>query len=601
MTSGSIGGLGAARPRALAQEGSARATRAARAVWARPELLLALGVAAALNLWGLSRNGWANTFYAGAVRSMASSWHDFLFASLDRSGLMTVDKPPLAFWIQALSVRVFGWHSLSILVPQALMGVAAVGLTYDLVRRRFGRVAGFAAGLALALTPITVAISRHNNPDQALILCCVAALWFCVRGLEDGRTRWIVWSGVCVGLGFEAKMSVALFVVPGIALAWLWSAPVASVWVRVRRLAWGGLAMAVVGLAWPLLVTLTPAADRPWISGTSDNSVWSLIVSYNGVGRVTGQAGAPTTAGGGGGGGFSAGATGVFRLLDSSLGGQAGWLIGFAIVAGVGLVVLTRLRRADPRTGWLIAVGGAFAVSAVVFSLASGIVHPYYVSFLAPWTAMLIGAGVGEALRPGVRARAFGALAIAGGAVTELVVIGQAGGSVSWATPLVIVVCALAVVALLVVAFPARVRAVVVAVALAALLAAPAAWAVDTLGHATSSTFPAGGPASAGVGLRRAGRLWRAWRLRWRVAGLVGCVVGLAGASLAGVGRRSAARRLGGRFGRCGRRRCGGRGRRRVRRRRLDAAGGIAVRRVPRRRHGRGREPEQRRGGDRRR
>ena len=146
---------------------------------------------------------------------MASSWHDFLFASLDRTGLMTVDKPPLAFWIQALSVRVFGWHSLSILVPQALMGVAAVGLTYDLVRRRFGRGGGFAAALALALTPMTVAISRHNNPDQALILCCVAALWFCVRGLEDGRTRWIVWSGVCVGLGFETKMSVALFVVPG--------------------------------------------------------------------------------------------------------------------------------------------------------------------------------------------------------------------------------------------------------------------------------------------------------------------------------------------------------------------------------------------------
>jgi 4-amino-4-deoxy-L-arabinose transferase-like glycosyltransferase len=495
VTSGSIGGLGAARPRALVQE---RTARVARAVWARPELLLALGIAAALNLWGLSRNGWANTFYAGAVRSMSSSWHDFLFASLDRTGLMTVDKPPLAFWIQALSVRVFGWHSLSILVPQALMGVAAVGLTYDLVRRRFGRVAGFAAGLALALTPMTVAISRHNNPDQALILCCVAALWFCVRGLEDGRTRWIVWSGICVGLGFEAKMSVALFVVPGIALAWLWAAPIASMWVRVRRLALGGLAMTIVGLAWPVLVTLTPAADRPWISGTSDNSIWSLIVSYNGVGRVTGQTGAPTTAGGGGGGGgFSSGSTGLFRLLDSSLGGQAGWLIGFAIVAAVGLVVLTRLRRGDARSGWLIAVGGAFAVSAVVFSLASGIVHPYYVSFLAPWTAMLIGAGVGEALRPGLAARAFGALAIAAGAVTELVVLGQAGGSVSWAKPLVIIVCALSIVALLVVAFPARVRAVAVAVALAALLSAPAAWAVETLGHATSSTFPAGGPASA--------------------------------------------------------------------------------------------------------
>ena len=153
---------------------------------ARPELLGVLVVAALLNLWGLQTNGWANTFYSAAVRSMTTSWHDFLFASLDKAGLMTVDKPPLALWVQALSARVFGLNSLSILVPQALMGVAAAGLTYDLVRRRFGRAAGAAAGLALALTPMTVAISRHNNPDQLLILCSVAALWFAARALEDG-------------------------------------------------------------------------------------------------------------------------------------------------------------------------------------------------------------------------------------------------------------------------------------------------------------------------------------------------------------------------------------------------------------------------------
>ena len=138
---------------------------------------------------------------------------------------MTVDKPPLALWVQSLSVRVFGYHPLSMLVPQALMGVASVALVYDLVRRRFGRVGGFAAGLALALTPITVAISRHNNPDALLVLCCVAALWFALRALEDGRTRWLVLAGLCVGLGFETKMLVALTVVPGIALGYLLIAP----------------------------------------------------------------------------------------------------------------------------------------------------------------------------------------------------------------------------------------------------------------------------------------------------------------------------------------------------------------------------------------
>lgn len=361
--------------------------RLVSAVRGRPELPGVLAIAALLNLWALSTNGWANTFYSGAVRSMTTSWHDFLFASLDKTGLMTVDKPPLALWVQALSARIFGVNSLSILVPQALMGVAAAGLTYDLVRRSFGRPAGFAAGIALALTPIAVAISRHNNPDQLLILCCVAALWFAVRALEDGRTRWLVWCGVCVGLGFETKMAVALFVVPGIALAYLWIAPRGRV-AALRQLTLGAVAMAAVGLAWPLLVTLTPAADRPWISGTSDNSIWSLIFNYNGVGRVTGQTGAPGAIGGGGGGGAFGGSTGVFRLLQSGLGDQGGWLIGFAIVAGIGLLVASRLRRSGPRSGWLIAVGGAFAVSAVVFSYASGIFHPYYVSFLAPWTAM---------------------------------------------------------------------------------------------------------------------------------------------------------------------------------------------------------------------
>ncbi len=498
-----------------------------------PEVGAVVAVAAVLNFWGLSRNGWANTFYSAAVRSMASSWHDFLFASLDKTGLMTVDKPPAALWVQALSVRIFGFDSLAILIPEALMGVAAAVLSWDLVRRRFGRAAGFAAGITLALTPITVAMSRHNNPDELLILCCVAALWFAVRALEDGRTRWLVWCGVCIGLGFEAKMSVALFVVPGIFLAYLWVAPTRQPPARhpaspdraarvssgcrsrlraLGQLLWGGLALAVVGLAWPVLVWLTPAADRPWISGTSDNSIWSLIVNYNGVGRVTGQTGAPGAfgGGGGGGGGASAGSTGVGRLLSSSLGGQAGWLIGFGLVAGLAILVVSRLRRADARTGWLIVVGGAFIVSAVVFSEASGIFHPYYVSFLAPWVAMLVGAGVGEALSGGRSGQIIGPLAVAGGAVTELIVLGNvgSGSGVSWATPLVIavcVVCALALAIRLSGRVGVRVRAAVVAVALAALLAAPATWAADTLGHATSSTFPAGGPAGEGMGFGGAG------------------------------------------------------------------------------------------------
>src|SRR5439155_956749 len=243
---------------------------------------------------------------------MSSSWHNFLFASLDPSGVMTVDKPPLALWVQALSVRAFGYQPLSVLVPQALIGVASVALTYDRVRRRFGRLGGFVGGLALALTPMTVAISRHNNPDALLVLCCVAALWSAVRALELGRARWLALAGVCVGLGFETKMGVALTVVPGIALAWLAAAP------RGRRLVARGLgvftaAAVAVGGAWPALVELTPAGARPWVAGTSDNRALSLIFGYNGLGRVDGQAGGPGGARGPGGGALFGSAPGPLR------------------------------------------------------------------------------------------------------------------------------------------------------------------------------------------------------------------------------------------------------------------------------------------------
>src|SRR3954453_19815298 len=433
---------------------------------------------------------------------MASSWHNFLYGSFAASGVMTVDKPPLSLWVQTLSVKAFGFSSLAILVPQALMGMGSVALVYDLTRRRFGRAAGGVAGLVLAFTPMTVAISRHNNPDALLVLCSVAALWFLVRGLEDGRTRWLVLSGVSIGLGFETKMAVALMVLPGIPAAWLWMAPRGRL-AAVRQLFAGGLAMAAVACAWPLLVTLTPASSRPWISGTSDNSIWSLIFSYNGVGRLDGQAGGPAGGGGpggGGGGGFFGGSTGPLRLLNSAMGGQAGWLLGVALVGVVALVAVTRLRRDDARTGWLIATGGAFLTCAVTFSFAKGIFHPYYVSLLAPFTAALVGAVAAQALARDYAARIVGPLAVAAGLVTELIVLHNSPGQLTWLPPVLIVGGLIAALAL---AAPgtARLRKAVLVGALALLIWAPATWAFDTLGHATSGTFPSGGPASASTGL----------------------------------------------------------------------------------------------------
>jgi 4-amino-4-deoxy-L-arabinose transferase-like glycosyltransferase len=491
------------RPEAFDQSPTAAGTR--RRALPFPELGALLLLTGVLNLWALDRNGWANTYYSATVRSMSTSWHNFLYGSFDPSGLMTVDKPPLALWVQALSARVFGFHSLSVLVPQALMGVATVALVYDLTRRMWGRTAGFVAGLVLAITPITVAISRHNNPDALLALCCVGALWCLVRALQDGRTRWIVLAGVCVGLGFETKMGAALLVVPAIVAAWLWVAPRGRL-AAVRQLLAGGAAMVVVGGAWPLLMALTPASSRPWISGTSDNSILSLIVNYNGLGRVDGQAGGPAGNPGGGGPGGSTtfgGATGPLRLLNEGLGGQAGWLLGFALVAILALVVATRLRRADARTGWLVAAGGIFLTIAVMFSFAQGIFHPYYVAQLAPFTAVLVGAGSGWFLSRHRAAGLFAAAALAAGVATEVLVLHDLPGQLTWLPAVLLVAGAVTAVALVAVRGP--LRGAVLAAALGLLLLAPASWAVQTLGHATNGTFPAGGPSQTGFGGGRGG------------------------------------------------------------------------------------------------
>jgi 4-amino-4-deoxy-L-arabinose transferase-like glycosyltransferase len=490
---------------------SRRMSRALAAVRRAPEIGGLIGLAALLNLWALGRNDWANTYYSAAVRSMAASWHNFLYASMDPSGVMTVDKPPLSLWIQTLSARVFGFYPLAILVPQALMGMAGVVLVYDLVRRRFGRLGGCVAGLALATTPIAVAMSRHNNPDALLTLCCVAAVWFAVRGLEDGRTRWLVLAGIAVGLGFETKMLVAFVVVPAIALAWLWLAPRGRL-AAIRQLLAGGAALLVVGGAWPLLIMLTPAAERPWISGTSDNSILSLIFGYNGLGRVTGQSGGPGGAGGGGGGGgvFGLG-TGPVRLLNAALGGQDGWLLGVAVVGAVVVGLASRARRRDPRTAWLAVVGGAFVVTAVLFSLAGGIFHPYYVVLLAPFTAALVGAGVASVVRGDVPTAPAGSAALVGGVICEFVVLHNYAGDLTWLRVVLPLTCGGALGALLVFR-DTRARAWAMGVGVAALLIAPTIWAFDTLGYATQPTFPAGGPAiyntaadPGGGGSRRGG------------------------------------------------------------------------------------------------
>ena len=349
-----------------------------------------------LNLWALDQNGYANDYYAAAVRAMSSSWHAFLYGSFDAAGVMTVDKPPLALWVQALSVRVFGFNSWALLVPQALMGVASVALVYDLVRRRFGRAGGF-VGRARARAHADHRRDRApQQPGRAAdpLLASPRCGASCARSRTAGRagsSSPASRSGSASRRRWPRRCSSC----PGIVAAYLWVAPRGR-WTAVRQLLAGGAAMVVVGGAWPALMALTPASDRAvdLRHERQQHLVADLRLQRARPPRRPGRRARRRGGGpGGGGGGVFGGDTGVFRLLDSSLGGQAGWLLGFAVVGGGALLALTRLRRTDARTGWLIAVGGAFAVTAVAFSFAQGIFHPYYVSLLAPFTAALVGGG----------------------------------------------------------------------------------------------------------------------------------------------------------------------------------------------------------------
>src|SRR4051794_28478610 len=386
-----------ALPRPAAGFGRVRSLvrgRPADPAWVRPALLGVVALAAVLCLWDVTISGTANTYYAAAVRSASESWKAWFFGALDPGSFITVDKPPLSLWLMGLSARVFGFSSFSLLLPQALCTIAAVGLLYASVRRLFGPAAGLIAALALAISPITVAMARVDMPDALLVLLLVASAWLLVRAIETGRTKFLLWCGAVVGLAFMTKMLQGWMVVPALAAAYLLAGP-RRLLVRVRQLVLAGVAMVAVSAAWPLAVSLWPADSRPYIGGSTNGSVWDLILGYNGFGRITGaESGAGVAGGGPSGGGFG-GTPGLGRLLNEQVGSQIAWLLP---LAAIGLVAGLWLTRRAPRTdraraGWLL-FGGWAVVHVVVFSTAQGIFHPYYTSALAPAVAALGGAGL---------------------------------------------------------------------------------------------------------------------------------------------------------------------------------------------------------------
>ena len=355
--------------------------------WARPALFGLLALTALLYLWNLSRNGYANDFYAAAVQAGTKSWKAFFFGSFDTSNFITVDKTPASLWVDEIAARVFGFNSWTLLVPQAVEGVASVLLLYSAVRRWFGPAAGLIAGAVLALTPAATLIFRFNNPDALLVLLMTAAGYAVQRAIERDRTRWLVFAGLLLGFAFLTKMAQAFLVLPGFGIAYLWAGP-ARLGHRIWQLL-AGLGGVIVGAGWWIVIAqLTPAADRPYFGGSTDNNILELALGYNGFGRLSGS-----ETGSIGGGGFG-GSTGIFRLFQSEFGGQVSWLIPAALIS---LGALVWISRRQPRTSRIRAFallwGGWLLVTGVVFSYMQGIIHPYYMVALAPAIGALVGVG----------------------------------------------------------------------------------------------------------------------------------------------------------------------------------------------------------------
>jgi 4-amino-4-deoxy-L-arabinose transferase-like glycosyltransferase len=476
--------------------------------WARPALCALLAVTALLYLLDLSRNGYANDFYAAAVQAGTRSWKAFFFGSFDSSSFITVDKTPASLWVDELSARIFGFGTWSLLAPQAIEGTASVLLLFAAVRRWFGPGAGLIAGAVLALTPAAALIFRFNNPDALLVLLMTAAGYAVQRAIERDRTRWLVLAGVLLGFAFLTKMLQAFLVLPGFGLAYLWAGPA-----RLRRRLWQLLAAAgglIAGAGWWVLIAqLIPAADRPYFGGSTDNNILELALGYNGLGRLSGSETGSIGGGGQGGGGFG-GATGLFRLFSSEFGGQVAWLIPAAILSLAALLwVSRRAARTSRIRAFALLWGGWLLVTGLVFSFMQGIIHPYYMVALAPAIGALVGVGAMALWQAGLSkaGRACAAAGVLGSGAWAYVLLGRTPAWLPWLRWTVLLAGlagALAVLALPMLLGGAPRRGPVLAwaplaLALVAGLGGPLAYSLDTVNTTHTGSIPSAGPTVTGA------------------------------------------------------------------------------------------------------
>jgi 4-amino-4-deoxy-L-arabinose transferase-like glycosyltransferase len=535
-------------PKYVSQDRSTTPSR----LWHRLGIGGVLLISIFMNFFQLGQNGYANLYYAAAIRSMLDNWRNFFFVAFDPGGFVSIDKPPLGFWLQAASSKIFGFTPFSVFLPQALAGVLSVLLLYHLVRRHFGVVAGLLAALALAISPISVLTNRNNTIDSTLVLVMLLGAWAVLRAAEKGKLRWLLICAVFVGLGFNIKMLEAYLVVPAYGLLYLLAAP-RRVWVRIAHLALAALLMLTISLSWAVAVDLTPATSRPYVGSSQNNSEISLALGYNGIQRILGQvfgrnasntntntgstsgnitsgqfpsAGTfnggnfprpasggqpPQGFGGGNGGGssgmFNTGNPGLLRLFNEPLGGQIVWLLPMALL---GILALAWQRRPrfrgtpdfSPQQHSMILWGVWLLTMAVFFSVAT-FFHQYYLSTLAPAVCALFGIGAvvmwQDYRRSGWRGWLL-PLALLLTALEQIHIIVSNPSWGMWLIPLIAIPCAIAA-AILVAArlmprlrLSARALAPALCVALLALMLTSAVWSAIPVLANQAANLPVAGP-----------------------------------------------------------------------------------------------------------
>lgn len=400
-------------------------------------LIIVILVSAFMNLFLLNQAG-SNDFYTVAVKSMMKNFHNFFFASFDPAGFITVDKPPVALWLQVLSAKVFGFSHFSVLLPEAIAAVISTALVYGMMKKKAGKLAAFISGSAMATTPIFVAVSRTNNVDSILILTLVLAAWSLLRAEASGKLRWLIGSVILVGIGFNVKMLEAFMILPAIYIFY-WIAIKISWKRRLIHLGLATVVLAVVSLSWSVVVDSIPASDRPYVGSSQTNSELELAFGYNGLSRLTGQQGGGGHSGMGGrfgknaasaqkafspknqggkvpqemesrissmrnrggaqGSMFGTGSAGPLRLFSKALSGQASWLLPFVLV-GMISIAADWIRRRKLTVLYTFAIFWfSWLVPAVIFFSVAGFFHQYYLSLMAPPIAALVGLGASFMIR----------------------------------------------------------------------------------------------------------------------------------------------------------------------------------------------------------